>query len=439
MPEVYDFFTPSRTFENHYGYLGVRIRPGVEVVDRDWQAVVQGQMVSLLALPDLAIAPAPAGALGNGANSYALALRQDITTLGVRQAYVRVGPQGKSGLQIGRLDYIQALEVMTGDTVLDWLKRDRIAQLVIGSPDYNPWARTLQGVRADIDTPSVRLTGLVCNPLQVEPHFSTAATAVTTVHAALTFKNGFVPRGEAQIFVDQCNDTRFVQQVDNRPAAQRPDVNQAGGNRITTVGAHYVTRLGSDGDFAAFYARQSGRWGEQTQRAQAWLAEVGLRFPKVVWKPWVRGGYRSFTGDGNPSDSVHGTWMPYLHNARQRFNMYTNPNLDEAFLQLMLTPSPATALRADVRRFHLNTANDLYYAGNGVTQNRGTNGFAGRPSGGTRDIGTLLELQYDHRLDACNIVRVHYAHAFGGSVVRASYPEQTQGSLFYVEYRCIIP
>lgn len=439
MPEVYDYFTPSRAYKNAYAFVGVRARGTLEYDAIDWQALVQGQATIMLGLPSDSVAPAPARALGQGGTYYAIAVHQDLTTLGIRQGYVRVGRAGESGVQIGRLEYHDGTETTTGDPVLDWIKSNRMSQLIIGNPDYNNWGRGLEGLRADLDVAGVRLTGALIRPLQVDDHFATSVPNVTTAHAALTFKNGLVPRGEGQIFFNQCNDTRFVPELDNRTDLAGRTINALGGNKVSTVGVRYLARLGTDGDASAFVAHQGGKWGGQTQDAYAAIAELGVRFPKVPWQPWVRGGYRQFSGDSNPLDNTHGTWIADLANARQRFNMYTNANLREFFAQVLLTPSKTEGLRVDLRSFHLDRAADLWYAGNGVAQNRGINGFAGKPSGGATGLGTLIEATYENRIDAHNLLRVHFGQAFGGPVVRATFPAQTNGHLFYVEYHYLIP
>lgn len=439
MPEIYDYFAPSGGYKNAYGYLGVRARGALGYEATDWAALVQGQATLLFGMPTHSVAPAPARALGQGGAYYGLALRPDLTTLGFRQAYVRVGRADKSGVTIGRFDYAQGAEVPLADPILDWVRTHRMSKLLVGPLDYNTWGRTETGVRADLDTPSLHLTGLLFQPTQADPHFATNVPNVTVAHGALVFKNGLVPRGEAQIFYNQCNDTRFVPQVDDVPGSSSYTINALGGDKISTLGFQYITRIGTDGDGAAFFAHQGGRWGSHTQDAYAWIAELGLRFPKVPWTPWVRGGYRVFSGDTNPFDGAHGTFIADVGDPRNRYNMYTNANLRELFAQLILSPSKKSTLRLDLRNFHLDRAVDLWYSGAGVVQNVGVNGFAGKPSGGSTNVGTLLEASYENRINAHNLMRLYFAKAFGGPVVNATFPAHTHGHAFNIEYHYLIP
>jgi hypothetical protein len=437
-PEHYDYFAPTGPYQNAYTFLGLRIRPGLRCDGDGWEAYLQGQGVFLYDLPRKGVAPSPAGALGQGGTYDNFTGSPGSATLGVRQLFVRLGPPS-SRFQAGRFEYSQGLEVRSGDATLDWIKDNRISRLIVGGPDYNTFGRTFDGLRADLDSPSLHLTGLVAHPTQIEPHFATDVPNVTTGNLALTFKKGFVPGGEGQLFFNQTHDTRFVGQVDNRPAALRGSVNAEGGDRISTFGAYYVSRLGADGDAMALYARQSGSWGAQTQDAWAFVGELGVRFPKGPWQPWLRGGYRVFSGDPNPLDGRHQTFMAMVADARPRYNMYTNANLREAFLELMLAPTKKTSLRTDLRFFSLDRSADLWYSGIGVAQERGANGMSGRPSGGGTDVGTLIEVTWEDRIDAHNLLRLHLGKAFPGPVVRATYPGPSSDFMVDVEYHYLIP
>jgi len=67
-------------------------------------------------------------------------------------------------------------------------------------------------------------------------------------------------------------------------------------------------------------------------------------------------------------------------------------NLRDAFVEASFRPVARATLRADVRRLWLADAADLWYAGSGASQQRGTAfGYAGRRSGGATGLGTVLE------------------------------------------------
>jgi len=128
-PQLYDFFSPSPNFENNYGFLGVRSRGGIHYRSGDLDARLQLQNVLAIGLPTRALAPNPAGALGQGAAYLSLALRPTFDTLGIRQLWLHYGaPSGAlgistgSGVKIGRLNYLSGLEAPSTDYQLNWIK-----------------------------------------------------------------------------------------------------------------------------------------------------------------------------------------------------------------------------------------------------------------------------------------------------------------------------
>lgn len=439
-PEAYDFFAADAAHENAYGFVGIRTRSGVGYEAEGWQVGGQLQTASLFGLPRGGVSPAPAGSLGQGGSYEAVALRGNLTTLGVRYLYARLGKVDGSGLQIGRFDYSDGLEATSRDATVAWLKRERIAKLLVGAPDYSIFSRSFDGVRGDVDTKPVRFTALVVRPTQAEPHFATDVRDVTGYHFAATFKeDALVPHGEGQLFYDRYDDTRRVPQVDDRPSASRGTVRAEGGNHVSTVGFHYVTRIGEDGDAVLWAAHQFGRWGRQTHGANAFVAETGLRLRRLPWSPWLRVGYRGFSGDGNPLDGKHGTFVPEVSDPRTRFPIYTNANLRDLLAQVMLQPGPRTNVRLDLHWYALDNPADLWYVGSGVTQERGSNGLTGRPSGGSRDIGTYFDLTLEHKLDAHNTLLLRWNQAYGGRVLSPSFPRKASGSVVYFEYHYLLP
>ena len=441
-PEVYDFFAPPTPRENAYGFLGVRARPALTYTGKNWDARLQIQNVLALGLPERGVAPPPAGSLGQGGAYYGLALRPTFDTLGVRQLFVRIGaPTGALGaptgsaLKVGRFDYSGGMEVAAQDGVIDWLKRERVSRRVIGQPDYNIFSRTFDGLRGDLDLGPAALTVFGGRPTQAEPHFAVEAHSVQTINAALTVKQGtWLGPAEAQLFYNHLDDTRQVPQIDDRPAAVRKTIAAEGGDHVDTLGGHYVTHLGANGDLCVWYAHQTGRWGGQRQSADALMGEVGLQWPEAPLKPWVRAGYSIFSGDRNPTDGVHGTFAAELADPRQRLNMYGYANLSDIVGQVLLTVTPQLSLRADYHLYQLAASQDLWYSGSGVTQQKGANGITGRPSGGSADLGRMLETIVGYKLDARNMFTLRWVNGWGGPVVRASFPRKTNANMIILQY-----
>jgi hypothetical protein len=168
---------------------------------------------------------------------------------------------------------------------------------------------------------------------------------------------------------------------------------------------------------------QGGDWGRLEHRAYAVAAEIGFQ-PRMTWNPWIRAGYYLGSGDEDPADDGHGTFVPVLTTVRQyaQFPFYNSMNTEDLFAQVILRPVPGKlAIRADLHRLRLSQAADLWYGGSGAGQRTRSFGFGGRPSGGSRDLATLadLSLSWD---PATRISAYFYlGHAFGGQVIERIY------------------
>lgn len=448
-PEVWSWFTPASTRAlntSAYTFLGARLRGKIRYKAPGFEGFLELQDTQMLFLPTNAIAAPPAGQLGTGGTYYATALRPDINTLGVHQGWLRFGKPEATQFQVGRVEYFSGLEVASTDPIIDWLKSFRIAQKLFGGVDYSNFGRAYDGARLDVDTPSVHLSGFVARPTQVEPHFSTEITKLMASDVAVTLKQSTEERpsglagGEFQAFWSHYDDRRKVPEVDDRPAPLRGTIQGEGGNSFDTYGFHYVTRIGTDGDGLLWFAHQTGKWGKETHDANAFCAELGVRAPRWPWKPWFRVGFDLYSGDnGHPGQ--HGTFVPQLLTQRlySRTPFFTLSNLHDTFGQVVLLPRNDTRVRLDVHRLSLDTATDLWYNGTGALQNQGINGFVGRPSGGSKDLGNLVELSIDHNFNENNNLIVYLGQVAGGAVVKASYPGSQSANFIEAEYRLRFP
>jgi hypothetical protein len=442
--QAWDWFDPGRG-EPDYAFLGARLRARLKYSSPGLSGLLEVQDVQMSGLPRGAVLPAPAGQMGVGGVYFNHIQASSANSTGVRQIYLKIGDPKDLSVQLGRFDYASGQEVLSGDPTLDWLLRVRVGQRLLGSFGYTEFGRSFDGIRLDADWEPAHLTALAARPTQggFEPRFAVEMDRVFVSNLALTLKKGEgLPDATGQIFWNRYDDTRQVPFVDNRPAPLRGQVAAQGGIHIDTCGLQFASKLGQDGDALLWYAHQTGRWGRLTHRADAATLELGYRFSGADWQPWVRAGYTWFSGDGNPNDGLHTTFYAPLPTARlyARFPFYTLANLRDAFGQLLLSPSRDTRIRLDLDLLSLDRSADLWYVGGGATQNQGSIfGYAGRPGGGGRRLATLVGLGLDHTFDEHNSLSVYYGYAWGGEVVRQSFPADTRGSLFLVEYNLSLP
>ena len=114
--ESWDWFE-TRAAENSYnfGAATLRLSLGQQLEKAEWQ--VEGAFPVLIGLPDKAIAPAPQGQLGLGANYFAANGRQDGDAF-IKQAFIRfkgIGGDKMSSLKPGRFEFSDGSETTPGD------------------------------------------------------------------------------------------------------------------------------------------------------------------------------------------------------------------------------------------------------------------------------------------------------------------------------------
>jgi hypothetical protein len=105
-------------------------------------------------LPDNAIAPAPQGALGLGANYRAANGNQD-GSIFPKQLFLRFKQLGSpaNSLRVGRFEYIDGSEVVPKNATLAALKRDRINHRLIGNFGFSHVGRSFDGLQFVNNTP----------------------------------------------------------------------------------------------------------------------------------------------------------------------------------------------------------------------------------------------------------------------------------------------
>jgi len=227
-----------------------------------------------------------------------------------------------------------------------------------------------------------------------------------------------------------------VLKTDNRATAARAADHSK--IEIATVGADYAhvfhTAAAGAFDFLGWGAIQTGSWGTLTQRAGAFVGELGWQPPTNVLKPWVSAGYSYGSGDGNPNDSTHGTFFQVLTTPRlyARFPFYNMMNNEDFYGTLDLHPASKLTLRSEVHALRLASASDLWYLGGGAFQ-RGTFGYTGRPSNGSRSLANVWDISADYQFTRSLSATLYYGHAWGKSVVKRIYPEDPSGQLVYLE------
>jgi len=424
----WDWFGDAPNGEYTYG--GSLLRFGLTETKPkfDWQ--VEFAVPALVSLPTAAVMPAPMGQLGLG-GSYAAANSSatNSSSIFLKQATFTLKGLGRGGAQsikAGRMEFIDGTEMTPAHSTLAALKRDRIAQRLLANFGFTDVQRSLDGAQYSLNLPKLNVTAVAARPTEgVFQVDGWNELKINVFYGAVTGSHGKFAATDWRVFALGYSDYRpGVVKTDNRAAAIR-NADTTSSIDIGTYGGHVLqvvpTKTGPV-DLLFWGALQSGSWGTQAHRAEAFAAEAGWQ-PAVlpVVKPWIRGGYDFGSGDRNATDGTHSTFFQVLPTPRiyARTPFFNMMNSKDAFGELVLRPKRVT-IRSDIHVLRLADPADLWYSGGGAFQAT-TFGYTGRPSNGQSTLGTLYDLSADVTLTPHVGVGGYFGYASGGLVTQAIY------------------
>lgn len=412
--EVWDWFESAGN--SNYAFSGnqFRLNVGQSLKRMDW--LVEFEAPVLLGMPSDAIVAGAQGQLGLGGNYSAANDRNtNAAMVFAKQAYLRF-KAGRQSVRVGRFEFSDGAETTPADATVAWLKRERIAQRLIGPFGWSHTGRAFDGLQYVYAGKGTNVTAIGVRPtrgaFQVD---GWGELDIALAYAAVTRQR---PTSDWRIFGAYYDDWRSAMKTDNRGAAARAA--DRGSIRIATFGGHYLRKAGAF-DVTLWGAGQAGSWGALSHRAYAVTAEGGWQ-PAVLPKlrPWLRAGYYRGSGDDNPNDGSHGTFHQLLPTPRPYartpfFNMMNN----EDFMAMAIArPHRAITLRAEAHGLRLTERNDLWYSGGGAFQ-PWTFGYAGRPSAGKKGLAALYDVSADWTVNPRLTLTGYFGHVRGGEVVRS--------------------
>lgn len=456
--EFVDWFQPPASAApsgvQRYDFFANQLRVGFKVSAPHTLLTVEVQDTQFLNLPNdasLADRRLPQGNLGPGALYYFNTHRRDQGEVFLKQAHISLTGPGTwdqfSG-SAGRFEYSDGMETVPSDASLQWLKRTRIGERLLGPFSYTHVTRSFDGVRLAYDNALLNVTAMGTRP--TAGGFEVSANRemdiwVAGLAATLKQIENFVPL-DARLFYLFYSDHRShtvmpsALLVDNRSTVPAQDARRKQDNgrvEIHTFGGHAVSALPAGPgtvDGLLWGAVQTGDWGELHHFAWAYAAEVGYQFPHVFAAPWLRAGYDRGSGDGNPNDNEHHTFFQMLPTARLYaqtpfFNLMNN---EDVFAQLVLKPHPRVTVRTDYHWLRLSSSMDLWYSGGGATNNE-IFGFSGIPSHNQKTVGHLLDFSINLALNKQLSAYLYYGHVLGEGVVKGTFPGGANANYGYVE------
>lgn len=440
--EMWDFFAGNG--DNQYAYSGnvFKLSFAQSRSRIDWQVELEAPF--LLGLPSHAIAPAPQLQLGLGGNYYgANDNRNNAAMLFPKQGYIRIkrlfGDENQS-LRLGRFEWMEGAEATPKDATLAALRRDRIAQRLIGPFGWSHVGRSFDGFHYSANTRKSRVNYTVVGALPTRGAFQVDGWGnlkVGFLYGSMTGQvGGGKSVGEWRAMAIYYQDWRHVLKTDNRPAAVRQlDYNNI---QIGTYGGHYIHKWDTsagDVDVLLWGVLQNGKWGRQDHTAGAYILEAGWQ-PKVLPKlrPWLSGGFSHTSGDNSAGDNKHGTFFQILPTPRPyaRFPFYNMMNSEERFGMLTLRPRKSLTIRSEFHAIRLAERSDLWYLGGGAFQ-PWTFGYIGRNTSGARSLANQYDVSVDYNINAHLAFTGYFGFAQGKAAMHTIYPKGTDGKFGYLE------
>lgn len=425
--------------EDTYGYVESLVRLGVaqRIHHFDW-ALELSQPAILDAPTDSVSSVTAQGQLGLGATYYASNGNNAYpVAASLKQGYVRYhfGDRGND-LRIGRFEFMEGQETKPRNATLAWLQTNRVAQRLIGNFGFSNGQRSFDGLDAHYGGANWNLTGMAGRADQGVFNMNGNPELNVDIQYLALSRYEVKQHVLWRVFSIGFHDGRTgVTKTDNRALAVRAADHH--NIRIGTYGGDVLATAPvgvAELDFVAWGALQNGSWGVLEHRAGAADVEAGIKFAKVPSSPWLRGGYFRSTGDNNPLDNKHNTFLQILPTPRgyARFPFYNLMNSQDEFVQLIDKPTKRITLRSDLHWLQLTSGKDLWYQGGGAFDNK-VFGYTGRPGNGHSGFASVADLSADWQATNSLAVNFYYAHAWGKSVVAAIYPSNEKAQYGYAE------
>lgn len=429
--------------ENTYAYPQYILRLSLAQKFKNWDWQLEGAQPSFFSLPDNAVAPGAQGQFGFGATYFvANNRRRNVGSAFIKQGFVRfnrLGGRDGFSLRLGRFEFIDGAEVAPKDATLLWIKNQRVAHRLLGNFAFSNVGRSFDGVHLNLNGARTNFTLAAMRPtrgvFQVD---GWGEMDIDVAYAALTQQFPHKSSaGELRVFAMGYHDGRRVLKTDNRPLAVRTA--DTANIRIGTFGAHYMHALNTQKhgkfDLLLWGAVQNGSWGSLSHRAGALAAEAGWQPPMPRLKPWLRFGYFRGSGDDDPANGRHNTFFQALPTPRiySRFPFYNFQNNQDISGIVVLRPHAKLVLRTEFHGLRLSERNDLWYLGGGAFQ-KISFGYVGRPSGGSRDFGTLWDASADYQFNPHFGVGLYFGAFWGGDVIRSTYPAGKNARFGFLEF-----
>lgn len=405
------------TFSHNLLRFGARLPSAHRISGlRPFETVIEAAAPLLLGLPHNAVAPAPSGSLGTGAQ-YRQFNGSQQGSLFIKTAFIHMPQAGRNpDILIGRYETVDGIELLPGDSDLAYIQTQRAAARLFTPNPFTAIGRSFDGVKVSRTLGTHNITAMAFYPTTGQFNLDGGDT-ITKVRQVYLADSRATKSASNRVFAALYTDARGLNAVDNDLTPTNAAIN------VTTIGGNAQTssmRGKWRTDTLLWGAVQGGQWGSRPHQAYAGVAEAGIKHPSFGgW--WLRGGSAVFSGDASPNDQKHETFAPQITAPRQNWRTptVTEANLNEVYLMAIKRNKKET-IRLEAHQYALDKVADRWYSGGPVFQTTGSFALSGRPSNGYRDLGTMVDASYDVTLNPRDTVSLYIGYVRGGEIVASS-------------------
>ncbi len=238
-----------------------------------------------------------------------------------------------------------------------------------------------------------------------------------------------VPQFEAQLYF-------LADNASNKSPTQNGTIVKGNSPRdIYTVGTRWQSLPGQFGawDFNGEFAGQFGDFqypantpggvvnGQRlNQLAYATHIEAGYTFKEPNLKPRLAVGFNYASGDDNPGDQTHGTFVnlyPTNHKFYGGMDFWSWQNTLNPYLALTVTPAKNFTVQLTYNLFWLATTSDFFYQANGAARSSG--GYGLQPHNSSFG-GQEIDLIATYALKSYLKLQGGFGHYFTGDYINQS-------------------
>ena len=322
------------------------------------------------------------------------------------------------------------------DPKLNWVINTRLSERLIGNWDWTLVGRRFDGGSGGYVNEKFNINLMGANVtfggFDIEDGlWKDLDTVVVTGGAFTVKKDALLANTQFQLF-------NYFYFDDRTPA-----INLAGDSlKINSTGVSMVGAypMGSgELDTMLWFAFQLGDFGIRSQKALAFISEIGYQFTQTPWKPWIRFGLAYASGDGDPDDSDNGTFfnmVPTNHKWYGHLDTSALSNLIDLYSQSIFKPHPRVSFAVDGHLIWLASDEEVWIGGAGPF-NDSVFGYAFRQPAEGNDIESFIGGEVDIKLGIKVFehlfLQTGYSHFFGGRGVEVVFEEKTQADWFYTQ------